>query len=114
MAKAYVSYHPVELRSPHGSSVLGIAAYSDVLDFSGGIVWTSSALSAEMADNRRVVTLITVDADCFVAVGTQPNCNAQVASETSSARVFLAAGATLDLLIPVGCKVGALAVADAE
>lgn len=114
MAKAYVSYHSVKLRNPQGSSVLGLAAYSDVLDFSGGIVWTGSALTNDMAAGFSTVALVTVDADCFIAVGSQPNCNAQIATDTSSARVFMAAGASIDIYLPVGAKVGALALADAE
>lgn len=114
MAKAYVSFHAVELRNPQGSSVLGLAAYSDVLDFSGGVVWTGSALLEDMVTSKATVALITVDADCFIAVGSQPNCNAQAATPTSSARVFMAAGASLDIYLPLGAKVGALALADAE
>lgn len=106
MAKAYVSYNPVMLRSPNASSVPGLAVYSAVLDFSSGQATTASGLTANMWPNRDdMVALVTADTDCWVAVGSTPDCTLQAAAAASSARMFLVAGMRLDVILPLGAKV---------
>jgi hypothetical protein len=117
MAKAYVSYHPVALRAPYGSSVLGPALYSEVLDFTSAQDTTASGLTSALALLSKIkdcidfVATVSTDADCYIAVGATPDCTLETATAATSARVFLAAGQSIDLFLSVGAKVAAKAVA---
>lgn len=110
MAKAYVSFHPVALQSPKGSSVLGIATRSEVLDFTSAQATTTGSLTSTIAANRDMVASISADADCYIAIGATPDCTLEAETAASSARVFLAAGQSIDLFLPTGAKVAAKAV----
>lgn len=112
MAKAYVSYHGVAIGHPKASSVLGRAVYSDVLDFTSAQDTTSSALTEGMAGANfsEMVASISADADCYIAIGTAPDCTLEAETTASSARVFVAAGQSIDLFLPTGAKVAAKAV----
>lgn len=111
MAKAYVSFHPVALKYPNGSSVLGLAEYSSVLDFTSAQATTANAVTAVMDQNRDMVASISVDSDAFIAVGPTPDCDAEAITAATSARVMVQAGSSIDLFIPRNAKVAVKAVA---
>jgi hypothetical protein len=116
MAKAYVSFHPIALRYPLGSSENAPPVYSAVLDFTSGQAVTGSAMTSELADLSTLKdciefsTSISVDTAGYIAIGTVPDCTLETATEASSARMYLAAGTSIDLFLPLGAKVAAKAV----
>lgn len=110
MAKAYVSVHPAAIHQPPASSaVLAPAVFSVVLDFTSAQA-TGAVLPDGLSSGRNMIASISADADCFIAIGSAPDCALETATAVSSARMFLIGGASMDVFLPVGTKVAAKAV----
>lgn len=108
MATLHVEYGPVALKSPNGSSIHGNAVYYVGLAISGSQA-TSVAATGDQLGNVDGVARLSTDTNCFVAVGSTPDTTATVVSGTTSAKRFLAAGATITLPITRGQSVGVVA-----
>lgn len=108
MATAYVEYGPVALQAPKGSSIHGACVFSEALAISGTIA-PGTQLTAARAGSSGAVARITSDTACYVMVGTTP-ANVGTSTTATTARRYLPAGIPLDLPVPVGQKVGVIAV----
>ncbi len=108
MATLHVEYGPVALKSPNGSSIHGNAVFYQGLTISGSPA-TSTAATAPQIGNADGVARCSTDTNCFIAVGSTPDTTATGATGTSSAKRFLAAGATISLPILAGQSVGVVA-----
>lgn len=112
MATAKVAFYSVGLKSSRGSNVLGDCVYSEVLDFSGGVDATVTALTPTMAQNRDMVARITaIDAACNYAVGTAPDPDALAITGTTTAGDIIPSGASIEVALPLGAKVAVKGVA---
>jgi hypothetical protein len=116
MAKADFSIHPVVLKEPFASSCIGPAVYSGVLDFTSaqatsGALTQARALLTKFKDvTHFVVQAVPVDADCYFATGTTPDCTATEEASATSARVRRGVGQVYEQVIGIGDKIAAKAV----
>jgi hypothetical protein len=117
MATAHISFHPVAMRDPYqnGSSLMAPAVYSEILDFTSAQD-TSAALTSALAVLSTIkgctnfAVMITADADCYIAIGSTPDCTVTTATSASGARTKVTAGIPFDCYIDVGAKIAAKAV----
>lgn len=102
MATASVEIGPISDRG--NNSFHGRCVRQESLTISGSTATLATAVTADEAGGGAVLSRLSVDTDCYFALGTTPDPTATAATAATTARRLLCAGCWIDVLLAVGEK----------
>lgn len=105
MAIASVEIGGVDFKTYGGSSINGSCQYQEALTISGTAATMANAVTAGQVAAGACVARVAVDTDCYAATGSAPDPTAATKTVTSSARRYVQAGSSIELLVVVGDKI---------
>lgn len=108
MAKVYLSFHPLIVKSPYlHDSILGRPVYSQELDITSSASWSNVSLDGVYNVAKYMVARLYGDTEFRVAVGSNAYPAGNEQTEATSASVYVPANTEILLHIKTGDLVAA-------